>query len=368
MKRPLMPALILAAAMTTQARADCDGLKGSDFTRCKNAQGQREIGGWRNPSPSYTPSETTQPRTPDTTYRPTPRAKPPEIAMPPAADPISLSRDLRLLELHTLGRVVALPPMGITEWYASGWWPNGTMQPVTFRVQQGNYKYQVEISLQKMRCDDLRPLTLAWLQGMTAQDRASTNHRTLENRNFDPRWYREYWAWQDNRNTVTELCLDIATGDLEMRIRAFETDAFDSDAIRTLTRNLADALLPSPERAVATARPESRSVGSAPGTDSSHWELLYSIGDKSRVYVDRSTVSRSGDTASIMALRESSEASSRFKVEALCSESKWRIAYSELLAEPMAQGRVLKRDDSVFPWNEAKGKATSLLLRAACSS
>jgi hypothetical protein len=199
---------------------------------------------------------------------------------------------------------------------------------------------------------------------MSEQDRARVNYRTFENRNFDPRWFREYSAWLDQRTTETGLCMDAPGGALVMKVRVFETDTFDPEAIRALTKNLADGLLPSTSPAEARAP----APATAATANTSSWELLYdSAGDKARMFVDRSTASRHGDMASIMALRETAEVSARFKVDALCNEGKWRVAYAEFFVPPMAQGRLLKRDPTVNPWDDAKG-GSAQLLRAACAS
>lgn len=54
-------AVSLGAGAHAQWNPDCDKLKGNDFTRCKNAQGQREIGGWKNSAPVYNPPSSTLP-------------------------------------------------------------------------------------------------------------------------------------------------------------------------------------------------------------------------------------------------------------------------------------------------------------------
>lgn len=55
MRRTLVMVLLLTTLTAPQAFAECEGLKGSDFTRCKYVQGQREIGALKSPPPIYTP-------------------------------------------------------------------------------------------------------------------------------------------------------------------------------------------------------------------------------------------------------------------------------------------------------------------------
>lgn len=54
-------AVLCMIAVSPTAHAQCEGLKGADFTRCKYAQGEAEIGGVRNPSTTSSSSGSPQP-------------------------------------------------------------------------------------------------------------------------------------------------------------------------------------------------------------------------------------------------------------------------------------------------------------------
>lgn len=116
------------------------------------------------------------------------------------------------------------------------------MRAVMFRARQADYKYEVQIQIEKGRCEARFQRAAAYDQRRSEQERARVRYRTFENRDFDQRWFRVYSAWQDFGITQTNMCLDAPAGALIMIVRAREEGAFDPEAIRALTKNLADSL------------------------------------------------------------------------------------------------------------------------------